>query len=291
MSLLTAAKHKSPNMGYTPDFIEVAIIPFIKEIKEQGIKLITNAGGVNPEACANAVMEAAKAQGIDVRIAVVLGDDMISRIDEVTQDNVKEIDSGQELPSRVVSMNAYLGAMPIARALDMGADIVITGRCVDSALALGPLIHEFGWKPHEYDLLAAGSLAGHLIECGAQCTGGISTDWQVVSNWQVSKHLALVARKVNGGIHKITNPTVPPVIHPPRKVPFALRDKFEMELKRMEQLDVIEKVTEPTEWVNSYVITEKSNGKLRVLGSKRLEQSHQKRTLPNENYRRSSYKA
>ncbi|XP_031554535.1 uncharacterized protein LOC116291504 [Actinia tenebrosa] len=184
MSLLTAAKHKSPVLGYTPDFIDVAITPLIKEIKEKGIRLISNAGGVNPEACARAVKKAAKSQGVNVKIAVVLGDDMINRIDEVTQANVKELQSGQDFPAGVVSMNSYLGAMPIARALDLGADIVITGRCVDSALALGPLIHEFGWQPHDYDLLAAGSLAGHLIECGAQCTGGISTDWQVVSDWE-----------------------------------------------------------------------------------------------------------
>ncbi|XP_048589274.1 uncharacterized protein LOC5517726 isoform X2 [Nematostella vectensis] len=184
MSLLTAAKRKSPNLGYTPDFVEVAVKPLIREVKMRGIRLISNAGGVNPLACAKAVEEAAEEAGVDVKIAVVMGDDMMDRVDEISQSQISEIDSGKEFPSQVVSMNAYLGAEPIAKALGYGADIVITGRCVDSALALGPLMHEFGWKPNEYDLLAAGSLAGHLIECGAQATGGIFTDWQVVADWE-----------------------------------------------------------------------------------------------------------
>lgn len=183
MSLLTAVKRKSPTLGYAPDFIQAVMKPLIKPIKEKGIRVVSNAGGVNPHECANALMAVAKETNIDLRVAVVTGDELMGDAEKIRNSGIKDMDSGQDFPAGVESMNAYLGAVPIARALELGADIVVTGRCVDSALALGPLMFEFGWKTHDYDLLAAGSLVGHLIECGAQCTGGIFTDWQVVPDW------------------------------------------------------------------------------------------------------------
>ncbi|HWY24182.1 MAG TPA: acyclic terpene utilization AtuA family protein, partial [Nevskia sp.] len=147
-------------------------------IKARGIKVVANAGGVNPLACKKALEEAAAKAGVSIRIGVVLGDDLLPRKKEFA--DAIELDSGKPIPGTLVSMNAYLGAIPIARALDAGAEIVITGRCVDSAVVLGPLMHEFGWKENEYDKLAAGSVAGHIIECGAQCTGGNFTDWELV---------------------------------------------------------------------------------------------------------------
>src|SRR4029079_13504070 len=111
---------------------------------------------------------------------VVLGDDLLPRANEFREAAVGEMETGEKLPEKLVSMNAYLGGIPIARALALGADIVITGRCVDSAVTLGPLIHEFGWSYDDWDRLAMGSLAGHIIECGAQCNGGNFTDWHLV---------------------------------------------------------------------------------------------------------------
>uniref|UniRef100_A0A3Q0SAB5 Si:ch73-132f6.5 n=1 Tax=Amphilophus citrinellus TaxID=61819 RepID=A0A3Q0SAB5_AMPCI len=183
MSLLTAAKTKMPNLGYAPDFVQVALAPFINDIHRKGIRVVTNAGGVNPLACAEAIQEVTKKAGLELKVAVVTGDDLMPHRSSLSE--VRMVDSGgrQQLPKTLHSMNAYLGAVPIRRCLDLGANIVVTGRCVDSAVALGPLMHAFGWEKNDYDLLAAGSLAGHLIECGAQSTGGIFTDWHKVPDW------------------------------------------------------------------------------------------------------------
>ncbi|XP_072170735.1 uncharacterized protein [Diadema setosum] len=183
MSLLAAARRKNPDMGYAPDFVLAVLKPLIKQIKKKGIKVISNAGGVNPLSCAQAIREVAKEAGVDIKVAVVMGDDLMVQRDAVYAMKPTDIDSGRDLPESLVTMNAYLGATPIARALDLGAEIVLTGRCVDSAVVLGPLMHEFGWSPDNYDILAAGSLAGHLVECGAQATGGIFTDWHLVPDW------------------------------------------------------------------------------------------------------------
>ncbi|XP_071489029.1 uncharacterized protein [Diadema antillarum] len=183
MSLLAAARRKNPDMGYAPDFVLAVLKPLIKQIKKKGIKVISNAGGVNPLSCAQAIREVAKEAGVDIKVAVVMGDDLMVQRDAVYDMKPTDIDSGRALPESLVTMNAYLGATPIARALDLGAEIVLTGRCVDSAVVLGPLMHEFGWSPDNYDILAAGSLAGHLVECGAQATGGIFTDWHLVPDW------------------------------------------------------------------------------------------------------------
>ncbi|KAK7485930.1 hypothetical protein BaRGS_00022796 [Batillaria attramentaria] len=183
MSLLTAAKHKNPDLGYAPDFVSVSMAPFIRDIKKRGIKIISNAGGVNPSGCARALQQACREAGVELNIAVVSGDDLMPQAGVLMKQGITDMSSGESFPENIHSMNAYLGAGPIVRALDLGADVVITGRCVDSALVLGPLIHQFGWTMDQHDLLAAGSLAGHLIECGAQATGGIFTDWHTVQDW------------------------------------------------------------------------------------------------------------
>ncbi|WP_029922876.1 acyclic terpene utilization AtuA family protein [Nevskia soli] len=178
MSILAAKRMRDPNDGYATDFVEHVMAPLLGEIKARGIKVVANAGGVNPLACKKALEEVAAKAGVSIKVGVVLGDDLLPRKKEFA--DCTELDSGKPMPPTLVSMNAYLGAIPIARALDAGAEIVITGRCVDSAVVLGPLMHEFGWKEDEYDKLAAGSVAGHIIECGAQCTGGNFTDWELV---------------------------------------------------------------------------------------------------------------
>lgn len=183
MSLLVRARARQPEMGYVPDFVDLFGRRLAPELAAKRIKVVANAGGVNPLGCRDALQAALQAAGVDLKVAAVVGDDLLPIADDLRAAGVTEMASGAAMPARLLSMNAYLGALPIAAALDAGADIVVTGRCVDSAVALGPLIHEFGWKADDYDLLAAGSLAGHIIECGTQATGGISTDWRDVDGW------------------------------------------------------------------------------------------------------------
>ena len=184
MSILSVARAKSPDAGYATDFVDVAMKSVIRDIAAKGIKVVSNAGGVHPAGCAAALAKLAEEAGVKLKIAIVEGDDVLPRITELRAAGVREMYSGAELPQRILSANAYLGAIPIARALAAGADEVITGRCVDSAIALGPLIHEFGWREDDYDRLAAGSLAGHILECGCQATGGLFTDWESVPRWE-----------------------------------------------------------------------------------------------------------
>lgn len=169
--------------GYGTDFLTVHIGPHLREIARQGVKVIANAGGVHPAGLATALEAQIAELGLSLRVAFVDGDDLRPQLAQLQAAGHRDMFTDAPFPDRVISANAYLGAFPIAAAIARGADIVITGRVVDSALALGPLIHEFGWQPHEYDLLAAGTLAGHLLECGAQVTGGTFTDWRDVPDW------------------------------------------------------------------------------------------------------------
>jgi hypothetical protein len=182
MSLLARARARKPELGFVPDFIE-AVAPHLREIRRRGIRLVSNGGGLNPPAAAAALQRAADAAGVALRIAVVTGDDLGDRVAELRTAGVTEMFTAAPLPERLATLNAYLGAQPIAVALDHGADVVITGRCVDSAVVLGPLVHAFGWSWSDWDRLAQGSLAGHLLECAAQATGGLFTDWREVPGW------------------------------------------------------------------------------------------------------------
>lgn len=184
MSILAAQRAKDPAAGYATDFVQIMMREALPMLKQRGIRVVANAGGVNPLACRDALLALAGELGIALRVGVVLGDDLRARADELAAAGVSEMFSGAPFPKRVASVNAYLGAFPIARALDAGCDVVITGRCVDSAVTLGVLIHEFGWTEQQLDQLAQGTLAGHLIECGAQGTGGLFTDWEQVPDWE-----------------------------------------------------------------------------------------------------------
>jgi Acyclic terpene utilisation family protein AtuA len=184
MSILAKMRERASDAGYATDFITLAMKPLIRELAAKKIKVIANAGGVNLEACRKALEAIAAEAGVALRIGTVEGDDLLPQLEELRRLDLPDLATGAPLPEKLLSVNAYLGGFPIAAALDAGADIVVTGRCVDSAVVLGPLIHEFGWSPEDYDRLAAGSLAGHLLECGAQVTGGNFTDWQdVVDGW------------------------------------------------------------------------------------------------------------
>ena len=225
MSIMARARARDADKGYATDFIDSAMRPNLKEITRQGVKIIANAGGVNPMACANALRALIKAQGLNLKVGVITGDNLMQGYDsslepylEANESYPTDMYSGQQLKDRetVASANVYLGAFPIAQALNAGADIVITGRCVDSALTLGACIHEFrvpplpneqiegynsdgypiyeispiptpddtnfAWSPYDFNRLASGSLAGHILECGPQATGGNFTDWDSIAD-------------------------------------------------------------------------------------------------------------
>ncbi len=182
MSIMARARSRDESKGYAVDFVSAAMKPNLALIAERGIKVISNAGGVNPQACVDALRAEISAQGLNLQVACVVGDDLTASAAELAAAGTTEMFSGEAFPAieKVQSINAYLGAFPIARALDLGADIVVTGRCVDSAVTLGACIHAFGWGRDDLDQLAMGSLAGHILECGPQATGGNFTDWEQV---------------------------------------------------------------------------------------------------------------
>ena len=184
MSIMARARDKDPNAGYAHDFVTVTMAGIARDVAAKKIKVIANAGGVNPKACAAALEALLAKQGVALKVAYVDGDDVLPQLETWKAQGVKEMFTGAALPEKPISMNAYLGGFPIAAALAKGADVVITGRCVDSAVTLGACIHEFGWGPKDVDKLAGGSLAGHIVECGAQACGGIFTDWEQVPAWE-----------------------------------------------------------------------------------------------------------
>jgi hypothetical protein len=181
MSILQKQKQENPELGYARDFPPL-IGRLAAKLKDRNIKVVANAGGVNPAACAHAVLKAAPG----LRVAVVHGDNVFDRIEEFLANGyeMRDMDTGQPLASirdRILSANAYIGAFPLAEALDTGADVVIAGRSTDTALTLAPMVHRFGWKSDDWNKLAAGTIAGHIIECGAQCSGGnCQVDWEKI---------------------------------------------------------------------------------------------------------------
>ena len=181
MSIMARARAKDPEKGYAIDFVSSVLKLNLRQIADQKIKILSNAGGVNPEACAKAIRGLVADLNLDLKVAVVLGDDLMQSKSDFT--NIKEMYSEVDFPheDKIASINAYLGAFPIAQALKDGADIVITGRSVDSAVTLAACIYSFDWNENDYNKLASGSLAGHIIECGTQSTGGNFTDWELVS--------------------------------------------------------------------------------------------------------------
>jgi hypothetical protein len=180
---MAAQKAKDSAAGYATDFVQITMKSLLPELKARGIKVVANAGGVNPLACRDALARVAHELGVPLSIGVVLGDDLSAQTEALRAAGTTEMFSGAPFPARLASVNAYLGALPIARALDAGVDVVITGRCVDSAVTLGVMVHAFGWQASDFDRLAQGTLAGHLVECGAQATGGLFTDWDTVPDW------------------------------------------------------------------------------------------------------------
>lgn len=185
MSVLKRQQQDDPSLGYARDFPHV-VEDILDLLVENDVTLVTNAGGVNPRACQAEVLDIAAEAGVDLRVAAVTGDDIVDRSTEIRAagDSLANLDTGdtfETIADDLVAANAYLGAFPIASALEENPDVVVTGRCVDAALALGPMIRAFGWDEKQFDRLASGTIAGHLLECGPQVTGGVTTDrWREI---------------------------------------------------------------------------------------------------------------
>lgn len=187
MSILQKQRSRNPQAGYARDFVDL-MREILPDIVEKNIRVTANAGGVNVSGCAEAVKNAAVELGLSgkLKIGVVTGDDILNRLDELIEKGIElqNMDTGERLATvrdKVQSANVYLGAAPLVEALNKGANVVIAGRVTDTGLTLAPMMHEFGWRADDWDKLAAGTIAGHIIECGAQCSGGnCQYDWQSI---------------------------------------------------------------------------------------------------------------
>ncbi|GAA5521166.1 DUF1446 domain-containing protein [Aliifodinibius salicampi] len=188
MSILQKQKMRNKEHGYARDFVDV-IKEILPDISEKGIKVIANAGGINPDSCKDRILEEIERQGLSgLKVAVVDGDNILDDIDKLIDEGhpLKNMDTSEPISTvkdQLLSANVYFGCRPIVKALQQEADIVITGRVTDTALTLGPLVHEFGWDFDDYDKISAGTIAGHFLECGAQVTGGNYTDWERVDRF------------------------------------------------------------------------------------------------------------
>src|SRR5262249_42704141 len=188
MSIMQKQRVRDPRAGYARDFI-AQVEEALPLLVARGTRVITNAGGVNPLGCRGALLEMAKLHGQALDVAAVAGDDLMARLGElnaagVTLDNMDDAAPFLKVRDRVSSANAYFGAWPVVAALATGAQVVVTGRCTDTGITLAPMIHAFGWKPDDWDRLASGIVAGHIVECGAQSTGGNFTDWRRIPHFE-----------------------------------------------------------------------------------------------------------
>lgn len=189
MSIMQKQRLRNPEYGYARDFVDV-VTALLPEVAEKKIKIISNAGGVNPVACKDAILASAKKAGcLDIRVAVVHGDNILPEMDDYIAkghhlSNMETNEPVINVRDQLLSANVYFGAKPIVEALQMNADIIITGRVTDTGLTLAPMIYEFDWDMDDPDLMAAGTVAGHLIECGGQVSGGNFTDWETVPDME-----------------------------------------------------------------------------------------------------------
>ncbi|MEL7499120.1 MAG: acyclic terpene utilization AtuA family protein [Planctomycetota bacterium] len=200
MSIMQKLKSRDPSKGYATDFVQMCrrVLP---TCHEKGIKIIANAGGVNPQACRAAVAEVIRELGLDgMKIGIVEGDDILEQLPDLISggEAFSNMDNGEPLASvldQVKTANVYIGAEPIVEALEAGADIVITGRATDPSIVLAPMMYEFGWTMDDFDRLAAGTIAGHIVECGAQCTGGNFANWRDIPNMAKIGYPVIEARR------------------------------------------------------------------------------------------------
>jgi hypothetical protein len=211
MSIMQKQRARDPEAGFARDFVPLMQRIFPACI-EGGVRVVTNAGGVNPEGCAEALVEAGRAAGVSGKatVGLVTGDDLMDRLDVLLADGheLANMETGaplSDIRDQVQSANAYIGAAPIVEALGMGADVIVTGRSTDTALTYGPLMHEFGWSPDDHDRIAAGVVAGHINECGAQCTGMAQVGFPIV---EVSEDGTFVVTKHAGSGGRVTRASV-----------------------------------------------------------------------------------
>src|SRR5436190_361170 len=188
MSIMQKQRSRDPRAGYARDFV-AQVAESLPLLVERGARAVTNAGGVNPLACRGALLETAQHRGFSIEVAAVVGDDLMQRLGELNAAGVSldDMDTGASFArvrDRISSANAYYGAWPVVEALASGAQIVVTGRCTDTGITLAPMIHAFGWQPDDWDRLASGIVAGHIVECGAQSTGGNFTDWRRIRHFE-----------------------------------------------------------------------------------------------------------
>lgn len=187
MSILQRQQKKNPELGYAVDFL-TQIDECLPLIVKKNVRVISNAGGINPIGMGRKIVELAKSKGLDIKVGVVYGDDIVNHLYELTAagERFTNMETGEDffkVRSKITSANIYLGAEPVVKALDAGCQIVVTGRVTDTGITLAPMIHEFGWAMDDWDKMAAGIIAGHIIECGAQASGGNITDWDEVKSF------------------------------------------------------------------------------------------------------------
>lgn len=188
MSILRKQQIKNPDLGYVTDFVD-QIIDNIDLIIDKKVKIISNAGGINPIGCARKILEQVNDKNKKIKIAVVLGDNIVDNIDDFYPEktaftNMETDENFEAFRDKIQSANVYLGVKPVVKALETGADIVIAGRVTDTSITMAPMIYEFGWEMNDWQKLASGLVAGHIIECGAQSSGGNFTDWHLIKNWE-----------------------------------------------------------------------------------------------------------
>ena len=187
MSIMQKQRSRDPRAGFARDFVK-QVEDSLDLLAKTGTRVITNAGGVNPLSCRGALLETTQALGKPLNVAAVIGDDLMERLGEmngagVSLNNMEDGAAFAPIRDRVSSANAYYGAWPVVEALKSGAQIVVTGRCTDTGITLAPMIHAFDWAPNDWNRLAAGIVAGHIVECGAQSTGGNFTDWREIRDF------------------------------------------------------------------------------------------------------------
>ncbi len=187
MSILQRQKMKRPELGYAVDFLK-QLDESLELVIQKKVRVISNAGGINPIGLGREIIKLAKSKKLDIKVGVVYGDDIVNQLYELTTAGEKftNMETGEKFDkvrSKISSANIYLGAEPVVKALELGCDIIVTGRVTDTGITLAPMIHEFGWAKDDWDKLAAGVIAGHIIECGAQGSGGIITDWEDVKSF------------------------------------------------------------------------------------------------------------
>ena len=271
LSIMQKQKNKNPNAGYALDFI-LFLKKTLPLIKEKGIKIVTNAGGVNPYECRKEILKLAKELDSDIKIAVISGDDIFPDLEKLVSSNIKlnNLDTNEDIEpiiDSVCSANVYIDSFNIADALDLGADIVLTGRVSDPGLVLGPCIYEFGWTKKDYDLLASGTVAGHVIECGAQCSGGNHSRWDQIEDLS------------NVGY---------PIVHIDSSGDFVvtkdskfggLIDKFTVSEQILYELG------DPENYISPDVVVDFTSIKLSDLGSNRVRVTNVKGKKPTDTYK------